>query len=378
MFLQADARHIPLADESVHMVCTSPPYWGLRDYSVNGQLGLERTPEEYVATMVEVFREVKRVLRSDATLWLNMGDGFSSGDRATFRSSASDNKGQQVQDNMPRPKTPPGLKPKDLIGLPWRLAFALQADGWWLRSDIVWAKPNPMPESVTDRPTKSHEYIFLLTKSARYYYDQEAVKEESVAPDRSRGSDLKVPVGATDFLRTRSGLHDANGKVYPSRNLRSVWTFATQPYPEAHFATFPEELAKRCILAGTSARGCCPVCGAPWEREVENGDFTRTGGHKGNSRGSRNPQFTSGMVPGFYDKKTIGWHPTCDCQPDSQSFRDTYRLPPCIVLDPFAGSGTTVAVAESLGRRGVGLELSSPYICLAMKRLRSTPLGLQL
>lgn len=221
---------------SVHCCVTSPPYWGLRDYGQNGQLGLEPTPEQYVANLVAVFREVRRVLRDDGTLWLNLGDSYNSappgGNPGGFQ-GASMRAHPAYDAAYPRDHAKGagwkvrGLKPKDLVGIPWRVAFALQADGWYLRSDIIWAKPNPMPESVTDRPTKSHEYIFLLSKSARYYYDQEAVAE-----------------------RAENAI-----TVAPTRNLRSVWTIATRPYPGAHFAVFPPELPERCIKAGSAELG---------------------------------------------------------------------------------------------------------------------------
>ena len=298
-----------LPDESVHCCVTSPPYWGLRDYATEGQLGLEKTPEEYVAKMVEVFREVRRVLRKDGTLWLNLGDSYAGGgnnrgnNSPLFDKQAS-NFGATGQVGIR--DVPDGLKPKDLVGIPWRVAFALQADGWWLRSDIIWAKPNPMPESVTDRPTKSHEYLFLLTKSANYFYDAEAIKE-----------------GAEQ-----------------SRNKRSVWTVATAPYPEAHFATYPPDLVKPCILAGTSAKGCCAKCGS-----------------------YRN------------ETKTIGWQPTCECwllnilpSPNSDPV-----ITPCTVLDPFAGSGTTGAVALELGRSAILIELNPKYVELIRRRCNVTP-----
>jgi site-specific DNA-methyltransferase (adenine-specific) len=208
-------RLADLPAASVQCCVTSPPYWGLRDYGTDGQLGLEPTPDAYVASMVAVFREVRRALRDDGTLWLNVGDSFSD---------------------------------KQLQGVPWRLAFALQADGWYLRSDIIWNKPNPMPESVTDRPTKSHEYVFLLTKSARYFYDAEAIKEPAKdwgTRDRTnwRGK-VNSPAGP------QTGCTNANHAA-SGRNARSVWTITTQPYPDAHFATFPEALPERCIKAGT-------------------------------------------------------------------------------------------------------------------------------
>jgi DNA modification methylase len=212
-----------MPDGVVQCVVTSPPYWGLRDYGVEGQLGLEKTPEEYVAKMVEVFREVRRVLRDDGTLWLNLGDSYTGSGVNDGRTNAGLNQGNAREGNLgsSRPNTKiEGLKPKDLVGIPWRVAFALQADGWYLRSDIIWAKPNPMPEGVTDRPTKSHEYIFLLSKSARYFYDAEAIAEACVNDNTTR-------------------------------NKRSVWTVATAPRKGSHFATFPLELPELCIKAGT-------------------------------------------------------------------------------------------------------------------------------
>jgi len=247
-----------LPDESVQCCVTSPPYWGLRDYGIDGQLGLEETPDAYVAKMVAVFREVRRVLRDDGTLWLNLGDSYAGsgkgrntdGTRTDF-SGLSGASGGCTEGTQPIYKDIPGLKSKDLVGIPWRVAFALQADGWWLRQDIIWHKPNPMPESVTDRCTKAHEYIFLLTKSARYYYDNEAVKEESVYPEDNRKS--RVNENAKDFQRELGNRLEKGDKTYPYRNRRSVWTVTTKPFKGAHFATFPPDLIEPCILAGSAA-----------------------------------------------------------------------------------------------------------------------------
>jgi DNA modification methylase len=264
-----------LPDASVHCCVTSPPYWGLRDYGHDGQIGLEATPEAYVARMVEVFREVRRVLRDDGTLWLNLGDTYGSG--------------------------------KQLKGIPWRVAFALQADGWWLRQDIIWHKPNPMPESVRDRCTKAHEYVFLLTKSERYYYDAEAVKEagstsSAAAWYRKNAVRNEKPAGASTLdgnLSHQSGLRRPGWQqvnaAEQGRNRRSVWTVTTKPYSGAHFAVMPAALVEPCIKAG------CPEGGT--------------------------------------------------------------------VLDPFAGSGTTLAVAAELGRSGIGCELNPEYIELANQRI---------
>lgn len=352
----AELRKLP--GESVNCVVTSPPYWGLRNYGVAGQLGLEATPAEYVAKMVEVFREVRRVLRADGVLWLNLGDCYATGaysvgdhpgggeqgarwrgeidrprdDKRGYRgerlangrgdqpailrvktralrdgSHAGKHTAMAAMGPMTQPNRMPieGLKPKDLVGIPWRIAFALQADGWWLRSDVVWAKQNPMPESVRDRPTKAHEYLFLLAKSERYHYDADAIREPQTAPEASTSEDVarafsrrratvsepsQRDLEASEIGRKRSGnkeraYRDENGGVADSashqafgvpwvdkdglRNKRSVWTIATQPNPEAHFATFPEALVTPCVLAGCPAF-VCSGCGRPIERERRN------------------------------------------------------------------------------------------------------------
>lgn len=247
--IQANAKELPIASSTVQTIVTSPPYFGLRDYGVSGQIGLEKTPAEYVAQIVAVMRECWRVLKDDGTLWLNLGDSYAT-------NPGNGRGGEGVDGGIPHrsgiDKTRMGLKPKDLIGIPWRVAFALQDDGWYLRTDIIWHKPNPMPESVTDRPTKAHEYIFLLTKSQRYYYDAEAVAEPKTEGTRldPRGNengtrrDRNYP-GARSNGGTNLGGSDGN------RNRRTVWTVATQPYSGAHFATYPEKLVEPCILAGS-------------------------------------------------------------------------------------------------------------------------------
>ena len=333
MLIGGDARSLPIRSGSIQCVVTSPPYHGLRNYGVAGQIGLEATVEQYVAALVEVFREVRRVMRDDATCWLNLGDAFNA---------------------------------KQLVGLPWRVAFALQADGWWLRSDIVWAKPNPMPESITDRPTKAHEYLFLLAKRERYYYDAEAVKEPDAFTDHPR-SILHKPEPTGGLMSPHRGIRKAEGRNGQGRNRRTVWTIATEPYPEAHFATFPEKLVEPCILAGTSERGACPACGAPWERIVaKSGGTIGQSWHDHEADGVRGQRIAdqdashgrNGREP--YKVETTGWSPSCDC-PAADPV-------PCRVLDPFSGSGTTVAVAERLGRVGVGVELKDEYRRLARRR----------
>jgi DNA modification methylase len=294
MLINANALAIPLANKCVHTIVTSPPYYGLRDYGVNGQIGLEVTPDAYIANLVEVFRECKRILRDDGTLWVNVGDSYN-GNTPNQSGQNGYNDGRENRDKRYSTGGIDGLKPKDLIGIPWMLAFALRADGWYLRQDIIWAKPNPMPESVKDRCTKSHEYIFLLSKSAKYYYDNEAVKEP--ATDRPVDSWEKRKAGGAGSGTLENGHNSslAKGAGYShtvgngiTRNKRDVWTVTTKPYKGAHYATFNPDLIKPCILAGAPEGG--------------------------------------------------------------------------IVFDPFVGSGTTVATAIQLGRKGIGLDLSYKYL----------------
>jgi site-specific DNA-methyltransferase (cytosine-N4-specific) len=251
-----------MADGSVHCVVTSPPYWGLRDYGTDGQLGLEATPEEYVENMVAVFREVRRVLRDDGTVWLNLGDSY-----ASMKGNPGPNSEDEKQPaprgwTRPQDWRIPGLKPKDLVGIPWRVAFALQADGWYLRSDIVWSKPNPMPESVTDRPTKAHEYVFLLTKSRRYFFDSDAVRQPFAPKTLTHrgGGRMAGKAGRQDGAgKVASGNWGESDAVRRSdprgANIRTVWTIPTQPFPGAHFAVFPPKLVEPCIKAGCPEGG---------------------------------------------------------------------------------------------------------------------------
>tara|TARA_R110000850_G_scaffold266183_1_gene396405 strand:+ start:53 stop:970 length:918 start_codon:yes stop_codon:yes gene_type:complete len=247
--LQGDCREVlkTMPEKTYHTCVTSPPYWGLRDYGEDNQLGLEETPQEYVANLVEVFREVRRVLRDDGTVWLNLGDSYSSGGRKTTTNQTVRG---DTDYGVTRPPVYKGIKPKDLVGIPWRVAFALQEDGWYLRQDIIWNKPNPMPESVKDRCTKSHEYIFLLSKSKNYYFDNESIKEEAQdwgIRDRTNGKYHNEGTG----LNPHSGLENS----YDTKNKRSVWTVSTKPYKEAHFATYPPDLIEPCILAGCPEDG---------------------------------------------------------------------------------------------------------------------------
>ena len=253
MIVNANALHIPLKDKSIQCCVTSPPYWGLRDYGEDDQLGLEQTPEEYVENMVAVFREVWRVLRDDGTLWLNLGDSYynyrGAKDRPTKQTVANDDR-HHISVPTKRNFLVDGLKEKDLVGIPWRVAFALQADGWYLRNDIIWHKPNPMPESVTDRCTKSHEYIFLLTKNARYYYDNDAIREEHLWASRDKRSEKRR---VESNGKTATGQYATNAVGYhpKGRNKRTVWSITTKGYAGAHYATFPPELPEVCIKAGT-------------------------------------------------------------------------------------------------------------------------------
>lgn len=246
-----------LPDESIQTCITSPPYWGLRNYGEDGQIGLESTPQEFIAKIVEVFREVKRLLKKDGTLWLNLGDSYAGSGRGTGDNlSNNSSKGVKIGSEHGQSghtsgvRAPKGFKVKDLIMIPARTAIALQEDGWYLRSDIIWNKPACMPESVTDRPTNSHEHIFLLAKSKKYYYDAESIKEKAVdgSPrnDPDPESRKRFPTEMMNGMRDRT-------KTYEMRNKRNIWTVSTVGYSDAHFATYPPELIKPCVLAGSKA-----------------------------------------------------------------------------------------------------------------------------
>jgi len=262
-----------LRDESVNTIVTSPPYWGLRDYGHENQLGAEEEPQQYVDAMVEVFREAKRVLKSDGTLWLNLGDSYAgSGKGMTSNGSADPKKRKMYGMKVEVPAIPRGLKPKDLVGIPWRVAFALQADGWYLRSEIIWHKPNAMPENVTDRPSKSHEHIFLLSKGRKYYYDSEAIKE----PALWDGTDVKLRFGGAKYGEDEGEKNRTkSGKMWvpaETRNKRDVWSVSTKAYSGSHCAVFPAELIEPCILAGAPSGGVelDPFGGSGTTGEVSN------------------------------------------------------------------------------------------------------------
>lgn len=512
--IQANALQIPLADKSVHCIVTSPPYWSLRDYGIPGQLGLEplhdclgwATGQNcgrcYVCNLRAVFGELWRVLRDDGTVWLNIGDSYSGGGRTSsdtddklpermhgFRPGSGradgivDDRGQRNRNGV---GAVPGLKPKDLCMIPARVALALQADGWYLRSDCIWSKPNPMPESVTDRPTKAHEYLFLLAKNEKYFYDAEAVREENAGimpwgDKRNFKMNDEQAQGRHGKGMFSGGSRDEYIEKYYTngRNRRTVWEIATAPYSGAHFATYPPALVEPCIKAGTSERGVCPACGAPWKRVVENGTVVEHPERLNRTNDAlqfdakHNEYGAGGSLGRMRTRSITGWQPTCTCfaagaleaddleivntptgerSGDDPSFTtgragfnrprgdgegqrpmtryeqrryaeqlrnsphraemarqagsafdhytrtdrsgarpvppelldgwiekgwlDRVYLPehkpldpvPATILDPFSGSGTTVAVAQSLGRRGIGLDLSAEYLQLARQR----------
>ena len=453
-----------LSEKSVHMAVTSPPYWRLRDYGLppsawggdpehnhhfeqpglcrcgawKGCLGLEPTLEMFIEHIVQVFRAVRRVLRDDGTCWINMGDTY----------AASKNVGNHIS-----ARVPDGLKAGDLCGMPWKVAFALQKDGWWLRSCITWSKPNPMPESINGwrweqhrikarhrpatrkkpsgwdtkdlphqelkgrydgdqfeaemipcpgcpkcapndglvlrkgswRPTTAHEYIFLLSKSDKYFCDAEAVREPQAGNSHSRGKGNTPKDTAPDLgIKSNSSFNLAISSfvdVPGGRNSRSVWTIPPEPCPEAHFACFPRELPRRAILAGTSKKGCCPSCGATWVRVLEpteayakllgrdwadyEADLDEGRGHfdTGNGKATQHPtKRDAPSVTAAY--RTLGWKPSCQC-------KDAGEPVPCAVLDPFMGSGTTAIAAQGLDRKWVGIELSPDYCKIAQKRILS-------
>jgi DNA modification methylase len=363
-------RTIP--DGSARMCVTSPPYYGLRDYGADGQIGLEATPDAFIAKMVEVFREVRRVLADDGTLWLNLGDSYA----ATGKSGGGD-QGKRWEEcgadtSGPRggkwSPAPDGYKPKDLLGIPWRVAFALQADGWYLRSDIIWHKLNPMPESVRDRPTKAHEYVFLLSKQPRYYYDAEAVREATSphsdfrTTPRTGSPPSAAAYGSLERSNIRSRLGCGSVGNSSGRNARTVWTITPRPFKGAHFATFPAELAERCIKAGSSERGKCPECGAVWVRVVERETMVLAKSARSEAMGEYDRTCTSGKMVSPPRSITAGWRPTCshDLEPV-----------PDVVLDPFAGAGTVGLVCQRLGRDHLGIELNPEYRQMAIDRIAS-------
>jgi DNA modification methylase len=348
--LQGDCRELlkTLPDKSVQVCVTSPPYYGLRDYQVEGQIGLEATPALYVTALVEIFRDVRRVLRDDGTLWLNLGDSYSangnrSGEGETRALSSENFHGGTAHLEQRRVTGNSGLAPKNLLGIPWRVAFALQDDGWYLRSDIIWSKPNCMPESVTDRPTRSHEYVFLLAKSARYYYDADAIREPHARlwDAETNGGSLcgtdnrdKAVIGGHGRAERQKSEPNPAG-----RNKRTVWTLPTTPYPGSHYAVMPEKLVEICLLAGSSAQAC-ETCGAAWGRVVEREVMPRP--TSGPNRGGASHAHAA--LKGYSETSalraatmsaltTIGFAPRCSC--------GTYTCDVCGVVVPYP-KGTNV------------------------------------
>jgi DNA modification methylase len=423
-------------DESVQMVVTSPPFYGLRDYGTgkweggdpncthkhylgehgdasvkqktsqgtqqynykgvcgicgakrtDNQIGLEKTPEEYIEKLVKVFREIKRVLRSDGVVWINIGDSYArEGGKTQGKSRHWDGRKKDPTSDAIHARSlasEMGLKPKDLIGIPYMLAFALRQDGWYWRDNIIWAKScsgnymggSVMPESVTDRTTKSFEHIFMFSKSQKYFYDSEAIKEPNVDPDRTNYTPGKETY-KTGNVHDDSGRERRNdgfqkyaeGAIPSGRNRRSVWVINPRPFREAHFATYNPELIIPCIKAGTSEHGCCGKCGAPYKRVVEKSptphDDSTESLYPENSTGKRISLLRQAMRERGEEylgtiTKTLRFDPTCKCNAP---------IAKCIVLDPFMGSGTTAVTAASLGRDFVGIDLNPKYVEMAKRR----------
>jgi DNA modification methylase len=390
-----------LPDASVHMVATSPPYWGLRDYGVEGQLGSEETLEEYVARLVKVFREVARVLRPDGTLWLNLGDSYVSsptgnmGTKSKLHEAYTSETYTSTIENQytkrSRPPTPSNLKPKDLVGIPWRVALALQADGWYLRSDIVWAKSACMPESIRDRPTRAHEYVFLFAhpdSGGRYFYDADAIREGSHTHTRkgTKGGHKLTQMGGYKGLAGGTLKRDpdepygfARDITTVGRNKRSWWNINPKPYKGAHFAVWPPKLVEPMIKAGTSEKGCCPTCGSQWERVVEKVIPTDPGRSEDAQHVQAADQLSARAAStgarrlgqAYQDQldknpsKTIGWRPTCEC-PEHKPVR-------AVVLDPFSGSATTGMVALGIRRDYIGIDLNEDDLPMAQARILDEP-----
>lgn len=429
-----------ISSESVHVAICSPPYWNLRDYKTapqtwsdgwSGELGQEPTPALYIAHLLEVFREVRRVLRPDGTLWINISDSYVSkaggysndGSRGT--TAQVSRKTQSAVLSHKRRQPPKGLKTGDLVGIPWTLAFALRDDGWYLRRDNIWSKANCMPESVygtrweecrvkvgdgnwpgryggsagvpdlrqregaqwqkcpgckqceqndgfvlrcgSGRSTTSHEYVFMLAKSARYFYDTDAVSEEVTGNAHSRGNGIgQKAFRAPEGSRANPSFMAATRHLVSRRNKRSVWPLVSQPYTEDHFAAYPEELPETCIRATTSERGVCDQCGAPWARvQVVKVETEQRYGDRDREcfpgRAGEGMQKRAAEIPAV--RETIGWRPTCTCA-------GTQPVP-SIVLDPFLGRGTTGVVAMRLGRNFIGCELQPDYIDMARHNIKN-------
>lgn len=377
-----------MADESVHTVVTSPPYFGLRAYNGGDrEIGIEERPEDYISNLVSIFRETRRVLRDDGTIWIVIGDGYATQPKGNpgSRSKGLTNNGDcaaEASQHRTKSTIVGGLKQKDLIGIPWMLGLALRDDGYFLRDVVIWAKScsgnyrggSCMPESVRDRTVKSFEYVLMLTKNPRYYYDAQAIAEPCAELERKQSEKRRL-------MRMNRGVVSLNGlgqtskgvdggavithemKSGATRNRRAVWTISTQPFKGSHFACFPLKLVEPMILAGSSERGCCPKCLAPYQRITEKtkikrnrpNSLTKRTGEEGT--GNFCPNDTAGV-----STKTLGWEPTCTC--------DAGEPIPCTILDPFSGAATTGIAAVRNGRRYVGIDLNEDYNEIARKRFK--------
>lgn len=358
-----------LPSESVNCIVTSPPYFQVRDYGVTGQYGLEDTPQAYVDNMVAVFREARRVLRSDGVAWINIADTFASGEIGRHDSVQGRRPdGKQVTkkfDTRQVVKLETGIPPKNLLLIPQRLSIALQEDGWYIRNMIIWHKPNPMPESVTDRCTKSHEYVFLCAKSERYYFDADAIREPHSVEKSEYNSGQKFGYARKanpSDSRTNEATNGAtNGAVNPlGRNKRDVWSINTQGSDVQHFATMPLELAETCIKAGCPET-VCAVCGAPYVRETEKQVHVESGnrnseGYKGLDASNRRGDYPRATI----SVNTLGFNPTCTCNGATR---------PGVVLDPFGGAGTTALAAVKHNRHYQLIELNIKYVEIAQQRI---------
>lgn len=411
--LQGDCREVlgTLPERHFQTCVTSPPYYGLRDYGVDGQIGQEPTLDEFVQEMVEVFRAVRRVLRDDGVLWLNLGDTYEDGTCGRSDDHRHELDGYERQTDgrtQKRRRSLSGLKPKNLMGVPWRVALALQADGWWLRDAIIWHKPTPMPTSQVDRCTNAYEFVFQLTKSPRYFFDEIPLRTPlsvktltvSTIPTKSAaepsGNDagqnlnrwmaeqggrrpqaVKTPDGWKVGGGTHGTIHDEgrskgepDAAVITSAKPRNVWRIAAEPCKDAHFATYPTALVERCLRLSTSELGACSVCGAPYQRVTDKQKLTRERPNELTKRtgdeGTGN--HCANTVAGV-SEQTIGWRGTCDCLAD---FLNPLPgdLDPCRVLDPFNGAGTTGIACRRLGLNYTGIELSAEYVELTHKRWR--------
>ncbi len=335
LLLEGDIREIlkDLPSEFVHTVITSPPYWNLRDYQNENQLGQERTPEEYIFNLVNVFREMRRILRKDGVFWLNIGDSYNN-ESGFNRSKNKWSKSGGKKDSSGRVFLKhPYFKRKDLFGIPWMLANALQRDGWYLRCDIVWKKENPMPDGAKDRPTRGHEFLFMFTKSPKYYYDYWNSLEDS-----EKYSNKIQRFGAHEQIGTFRQDQNRSFEHYGKRNVRSVWSTAVSTYRGKHFSTYPPDLIRRCVLTCTSEEGCCSQCGKPYERIIEK------------VRDTQNRLIL----------QDNGWRKACKCK--------TIEKERCIVMDPFNGTGTTGEVAMAYWQHYLGVEINKNYIDASEER----------